>query len=1104
MHNRFQCKHLLRMAVGALLLTTGTIHAQGVFGAISGEVTDTTGAAIPNASVSVTNTATGVVVKLKTNGAGIYSASSLIPGPYRVEASTPGFKKGLIDNITLNVGGNPRESFQLQVGASSDVVEVTSQSPLLETQQSMLSQTITAEQFDNLPINGSSSGAGQDPWSLISLSAGVTQQKGVGGYAEDNARINGGRPRQDDYLLDGTSISQPTFGGPAITPSPDTVAEMQVVTNNFSAEYGRVSGGIISILTKSGTNKYHGSAYEFAQNSALDAKNYFQAPNTANLPFSYNEYGGTLGGAIRKNKLFYFVDYQGVRSSTQTPVTNLIVPNAAFRKGDLSAVSAPIINPATKVPYAGNQVPVSAIAAKLLDLYPVGNAGAAPGSVGSDYFNGTSQTLLRAARTNPRVDYDINSSNHLFGAFHYQGQTNTYASPFPTADSFTLTPNKAVTLGYTHIFSSTLVNDLRYGFDRRNPLRTTNGYGVSSPSDYGIVGLPACNLPQSNGKCGPPSISIGGYTSVGGGSSMLVEPASQNQVTDILTKTFGKNTLKLGGQYDKIAINNIQPNNLTGSFNFGYGVGTNNPFANFLVGYLSQSSVQVQSQYLHSTTSSAAVFAQDDYRLTPKLTLNIGVRWQYDPSWTEKNNQLVTFNPYTLAFQTNGTNGYARGSIETHWKEFAPRLGFAFSPVPNTVVRGGYGITFPGVLGHGRAGDGNPSPNILRTTNISAGTSLSALPTIQSPVANAPYTLDEAEYNVFTPYHQAPEYVQQYNLTVNQQLSPALVMGISYVGSHGVHLPTSYSYNLCQTSAAAITQSGAAASTQDGPYCAPGSYNALGGLYGDYVSTGYWGLSSSSYNALQAKLEKRPSANGLSFTTSFTWSKLIDDSSSDYAFGGLDVVGQDFYHRRSERSISSGDVPITLSFAPSYELPFGPGKKFATTGLIGKVLGGFRTNAIYTFTSGLPVGIYDGGYRYGNAARLIGTRPTLIGSPTLAHPTLAKYFNTAAFDWSGTYVSSSAALQPHGAANPAYAFGNWPRFGSVRSPRYNNLDLSLQRNFHVPLGEAARVRVQADAFDALNHPIFSAPDGTPDSTYGQITSTRGGPRVFQFSAHLTF
>ncbi len=1103
----FSCMLLL----AALFVTTALI-GQGLFGTISGIITDSSGAVIPGATVTVTNTQTNVSVTLQTNSAGVYNASNLNPGTYRVHAEANGFKAGVIDNVVLHVSENPKESMTLQVGQSAQSVRVVSESSFLPTQQSMLGQTISARQFQDLPIV--SGGAGQDAWGLEGLSAGVSQQVGQGGFAENNARINGGRPRMDSYLLDGTNVQAGVFGGPLVSPSPDTVAEMNVLTNNFSAEYGNVSGGVVTITTKSGTNHFHGSAFEFARNAALDAKDYFQAPNTPILPYSSNEYGGTLGGPIFKDKLFFFVDYQGVRTNQTTPVVHEVVPNAAFRSGDLSAVTTQLKNPQTGLPYANNQVPVSPIAKALLALYPAGNAGASP-TVGGDYWNGVISHSQAVARTNPRIDWSLTQRDHIFGVFHYTGSTLNTVSGFPDANSYASSPDKAVTVGWNHIFNSNLDNQVRYGYNSNPALRSTNGYGLFAPSDFGISGIPACNYKGSNGKCGPPTIAIGGFTGVGAGPGMLVQNQGTYQFIDNFTQTWGRQTLTYGGSISHAYIENIQPNQVAGDFVF-LGKNTGNPFGDFLTGYLAQSSVQVQNEYVHPQTWQDALYIQDDWKVTGTLTLNLGLRWQYDPSWTAPVGQLASFNPYTLLWKVNGTNGAARGAIQTHWKEFAPRLGFAWNPRNGLVIRGGYGITYPGVFSHGRAGDGYVSPNILANTPIPAGTNIANLPAVRLPNLTAPLTFTDAESGTYTPYRQGTQYFQQYNFTVDQQLGQTTDLRISYTGSHGVRLPVNRQYNLCQQSAAdiqadpsTIGHPDTGAGAQDGPYCGPGSFKALGGFEGDYVFPGYWGISSSVYNAMEVTLQKMYS-NGLSYLTTFTWSRLMDDSSSDYGgdgngIGSLDVYGQDFYHRSQERSVSAGDIPLNLQFAPTYELPFGTGKRFINHGWEGKAVGGWRLSGIYSLTSGPPVGINDGGFHYGSPARTIATRPTRVGDPHLSNRTLSQWFNTSAFDWSGTFVFSRNLQQLHGAANPLYAFGDQRRYSSiVRAPDYDNLDLSLQKETKLPWGSQTFLSLQGDAFDVLNHPIFAAPDGLANANFGQITAARGGPRILQLSAHLMF
>jgi hypothetical protein len=1092
---------LLAFVFSVLALRPQVTLAQGLFGTISGTVTDASGAVVPGATVKVTSANTHAVITLATNAEGVYVASSLNPGTYTIQAEAAGFKTAISKDIVVEVGANPRVNLTLQVGQSSETVSVVAESALLKTEQSNVNQMVTTEQLRDLPVQ---SGAGRSLWNLVPLSSGVTLQVGGGGYALDNMRINGGRPRMDDYLLDGTSVQAPVFGGPVVGPSVDSIQELNVQTNAFSAEYGKVSGGVISAVTKSGSNEFHGSAYEYVKNDSLNARDFFAA---SNLPLRFNEFGGTLGGPALKNKLFFFTDYQGIRASTSTPQVKQLVPSAAFRNGDLSALTAQLVNPATKLPYPGNQVPVSTIAKKLLEMYPAGNGGPS-GQPGVDYWNGTRTVTNPTNRFNPRVDWNAGANDRVFGVYHFQRSTLNSSTGFGGAlagTNFTNTSDYAVTAGWTHTFSPTLINDFRFGISHHSVLRTTNGYGVSGVADFGISGFPECKLPQSNGKCGAPTIGIGGYTQIGGGGSMLAEPSGQKQFSNIVTKVAGRHTVKIGGEIRRASIDNIQPNQLTGSFSFN-GSGTGHPFGDFLLGYLNTSSVQVQNDYLKVRGWADAAFVQDDFKVSPRLTINAGFRWQYDPSWTSPLQQIANFDPYSLKWEQNGINA-PEGAIDTHWKEFAPRVGFAWNPRGGFVVRGGYGITYPGYFGHGRGGDAAVSPNVLAKTTIPAGTYISNLPKFNMPNIGGALTTAQGSYAFYTPRKQSPTYVQQWNLTLEQQLSRSTIAQIAYTGSRGVHLPIQYNYNICQQSGANLAQFGSAAGNMDSPYCGAGNFAALGGFWNDYVYPGWWGISNSTYHALQMKLEKRYS-NGFAMLSNFTWSKLIDDSSSDWSgFGSLDAPGTDFYNRRNERSVSAGDVPLRLMVSPIYELPFGRGKKWLSEGAASQVFGGWRVSGIYTISSGEPVGVSDYGYNYCNAARMITVRPMMIGNPLPGgfRQSIDSWFNGSAFDWSGTCAYSSNLVQTAGSANPAYAFGDAPRFFSnVRAPRLNNLDFSLQKEIKLPLGEQGRLRFRADGFNVFNHTLFGYPQVYSSANFGKITSTRVSGRILQLGLHLYF
>lgn len=1112
------------LAIGGFSATQ--LVAQGLFGTIGGTITDTSGAVVPGAIVIVKNINTNVRITLTTGRDGNYTAANLNPGAYTVEASAKGFKSAVQSDITLQVDANLKVSLTLEIGSATQTVTVTGTNTLLQTQESSLSQTVDERQLSDLPLSGSA-GTGHSAYSLVPLSAGVTQQTGEGGYALDNARLNGGRPRMDDYLIDGTSTEQPTFGGPDANPSVDAVQELRVQTNDFSAEYGKVSGGVIEITTKSGTNNFHGTAYEYYQSDKLNANNYFS--NLDGIPIQpshFDEFGGTIGGPILKNKLFFFTDYQGVRAESSSTITGDVVPNDAFRSGDLSAfctagftggicnnAAQQLYNPANGyAPFLNNQVPVSPIAKSLGAVFPEGNGGTSPTVVGGELWNGISTSGTTVNRVNPRVDWFLGQRDHIFGVYHYE-TSHIPGNTVGWIDSanYTNNPVTTVTVGWSHTFSPNLLNDFHYGYDHRHPLRTTNGYGEAGPGDFGIQGIPACDYPGSNGKCGPPGVSITGFSGFGAGGAMLIEPAGYNEFLDSVTIVRGPHTLKFGGEVRRAAINNIQPNDVAGAFTFN-GNGTGNAYADFLIGYLASSSVQVQSNYLQVRTWADAAYAQDDWRIKQQLTLNLGLRWQYDPSWTSANNGLASFNPYNLTWTVNGLNGAPEGSIQTNWKEFAPRLGFAWNPRSGLVVHGGYGITFPGSLGHGRGGDGNPSPDILATTTIQPGTYISNLPAINQPDPTTPLTYALAEYSTYTPYHQSTPYSEMWNFTVQQQIGRQSALTLAYSGSHGVHLPVNYAYNLCQQSAASIAEYGNEIKngTVDSPYCGPGNITALGGFYGDYVYPGWWGLSSSVYNGLQVTLDKRYS-HGLALLTTFTWSKLLDDSSSDWSgFGSLDVYGQDFYHRAAERSVSAGDIPLRWLISPIYDLPIGPGHALLNHGIAGQALGGWRVSGIYTLSAGDPVGINDGGYLYCNPSMTDATRPMEVGNPRAGFTRgIGEWFNTNAFDWSGTCAYYSNLRDDSGSPDsgePSLSFGDTPRYSdNVRAPGINNLDASLQKDFGIPwLGEQARLRLQFDGFNFLNHPQFSPPVGTASAQFGQILGTRNSGRVVQLGAHLTF
>ena len=1099
--------------------------AQGLFGTISGVITDSSGAVVVGATVQLTHLDTNVTKTLTTNNAGVYSATSLNPGVYRVEASASGFKTAIVSAVTLEVNANPKVDLTLQVGEASETVDVTAEAPLLQTQQSNLGQTVTQRQIEQLPT-------GRNLFSLILLAAGTSQQAACDGCGNNgNLRINGDRPRTQDYILDGTTINAPVFGGQAVNPAIDSIQEFKVETNSLSAEYGKAGGGVITAVTKSGTNEFHGSGYYYNRNEKLNARNFFEDPAKPKNPFDQNEFGGTFGGPILQNKLFFFSDYQGIRSDGNSPVTGVVVPDAAFRSGDLSALctagfdgvgtcldaSQQIHYPGTSTLVPFNRIPageISPIAQEFLAVWPTSDTqGSNPGESLLSFnkpFNTTTN------RINPRIDYQVSQADQIFGVFHYQwGHSSSYPGDLvigPAGEQISRSKDYALTTGWNHTFSPTLLNNFRFGYMHRIGHRTNLGQGFASPADFGIQGIPDClsSVPDTadGTKCGTPGVSVAGFQGFGTGG-IIYEPATTLHISDNVMKLVGRHSLKVGAEFRRYSIDNYQPNNVAGSFSFS-GSQTANAFADFLFGAVNNGSVNVQNAMLSTRAWSYSLFIQDDFKLSPKLTLNLGLRWQYDQSFREVHNGLAFFNPYTAEWEQFGVNA-PDTPFDPSRKQFGPRIGFAWNPVSSFVVRAGYGIMFPAAVGHGRAGDGEPGRNLLANTPIPAGTNWSNLPQITNPdpsAITAPIPVNSnVSFAPWAPRKQTPTYVQLWNLTLEKQLGSSTVAQVAYVGSRGTHLPINYAYNICQQTPESTAQFGFDATTS--PYCPLAAERVLAAgasLFDLVVVPGYWGLSNSVYHSMQAKFERRFSGS-FSLLANFTWSKLIDDSSSDWGgFWSLDVLGQDFYNRRAERSVSAGDIPARLTVAPIVELPFGAGKRWLNSGVASQVLGGWRASAIYTLSSGSPFGILDNSYGYCNAAHTLSNRPMIVSSPLPSgfNQTVERWFDTSAFDFSGN-CPAPGLLTPTGPFDTNKAFGDAPRYFSyIRNPSVNNLDFSVQKDFKLP-GEQTRLMFRADFFNLPNHPQFAEPVGDLlNSSFGRITRTAINSRTVQLGLHFYF
>src|SRR5712692_6350205 len=667
----------------------------------------------------------------------------------------------------------------------------------------------------------------------------------------------------------------------------------------MSAEYGKAGGAIVIAVSKSGTNQFHGSAYEYNRNQKLDAKDYFVDPGKPKNPFTYDEFGGSIGGPIIKGKLFFFTDYEAIRSHGSQPLSGVLVPDAAFRGGDLSALcpegftsgvcnnsAHQVFFPGTSTPVPNNMITsISPASQALLAIWPTSTTTVGPGvdslTIGSPSSNSFN-------RFNPRVDLNLSQNDHIFGAFHtdYGTSFGYDIIVWPAGRQIGRRKQYASTLGWTHTFNPTTLNEFRFGFTHRIGDRTPFGVGAESPSTFGISGIPNClsSVPDTSSgtKCGTPGVTINGYNSISNGG-MLYEPASTFHFSNTLSKLVGRHSIKVGAQFDHYSIDNYQPNGVVGGFSFtgaqtsGGITGAGNALADFLFGTMDGgSSVQVQNEFVSSRAWSYAAFLQDDFKLTAKLTLNLGVRWQYDQSFHETHHGDAYFNPYTGHWEQFGVNGTPDTTLDPSKLQFEPRVGFAWNPRGGFVVRGGYGIMHPGFVGHGRAGDGQPGPNLLATTPLAAGTTWDSPLSVTSPnpsAITAPIPVNtDVSFSSWAPRKQTPSYTQLWNFTIEKQFGANTIAQVGYVGSKGTHLPVNYAYNICQQSPESLAAAGWNATIS--PYCSA-TAAAEAGIWNLVENPGWWGLSSSIYHSLQAQFDHRFS-HGFSLLANFTWSKLID------------------------------------------------------------------------------------------------------------------------------------------------------------------------------------------------------------------------------------
>lgn len=1156
----------LRVLCAMLLIPMLPMYAQQQMASLTGRITDTSGASVSGAQVTITDMERGTKVVVTSDENGDYTVPQIPPAEhYMLTVNKAGFKETIQPDVVLQVAQSAKIDVIMALGAVTETVNVSAAPPQLDTQTSSLGQVITGQTVEALPLNGRST------FRLIALTPGVTFQRSAFGQFGDvpvnstwdtNFTINGGRAQSNEVLIDGVPSSAGFFNQITTLPIVDETQEFKVESNNLSAIYGRYSGGAINVTTKSGTNGFHGDLFEFIRNDALDANEWFnKAAGGARNPFRMNQFGGTVGGPVSiphfysgRDRTFFFFAYQGTRRTQGSTFTGT-VPTAAQRAGDFSALcktfnsagvctsGTQIYNPfsynsttKTRAPFAFNQIPSNLfdpVALKMQTYFPLPNAGG-PNALTKNFIS-LSPTILSQDVYSGRVDQNVTKNYHVSGRYAFSTtpltQPNVYnnvASTGASAVGTTTFRNQSFALDNVYQVSPTLLLNTNYGFARWFQSRQTRSYGF----DNNTLGFPA-NMVQAITIPMFPAVNIGGGYSGLANQSYLSNGNDSHAVLVSVTKLLGKHSLTFGVDGRMHRINFFSVANSAGTYSFAIAqtqgpVPTTatggNAYASFLLGFGSSGSFPIGSGS-ELQDFYGAVYAQDDIRLTQRLTVNVGVRYDSESAYTDRHNQLNYFDSTItsptrnasfpnlaggLVFADTGTTG--RTVYTRQHGNVGPRVGFAFSPQPTTSVRGGFGISyapleissnavgfvsnlgFSSSTGWNTSNDNGVTPANLLSNPFPQGFSA---PTGKS--LGAATQLGQA-ITVWT--HNPPTpYSMQWNFDVQQQFPASVLLDVGYSGSRGEHLTGTFDRNTLDPRYMALGSGlNTSVSNPFRPFVQIGtlsnptvSQRQLLLPYPQFLSVvevnNPWG--DSNYHSLQMKLVKRMSG-GLSLLASYTWSKLISNANAqDAPIGPSDNTGvQDYYDLRAERSVSELDQPQNFVLNSVYELPFGHGKLWfaKVPALMNVFVGGWKVTSILTEQSGFPLTLSAAGVGGGTRPNLVpGISPQIQGNRSNQQRVQA-WFNTAAF------------VTP-----PSYSFGTVRRtFTEVRGPGISNLDASLEKFTKF---ERLDTEFRVELFNVTNTPHFSMPDmARQDAAFGAISSTVLSPpqREMQLALKINF
>ncbi len=1091
-----------RKAACMLAIIVSTVFASAQVnstGTISGRVTDAQGAVIGGTTVSIVEQQTNVETKLTTNSAGFYSAGFLKPGIYSIRISANGFESALSSGLTLQVGQVLNQDFSLKVGQVTETVSVSTGAPLLNTESGELGNVISHEPVAQLPLNGRN-------FSQLALLVPGVNSGSVGGVratgggnetqrAGTSITANGARGSFNLYMINGIQNVDQSVGTAKVFPNLEDIQEFKVQIGNSDAQFA-AGGAVVNVITRSGNNGIHGSAFEFFRNSALDARGYFDASKPT---FQQNQFGASIGGPIKRDKLFFFTDYQGLRTHT-APTGIGSVPTAAMRAGNFQGF-ANIYDPATYDPttrtrtqFVNNQIPTSRfdpVALNLMQILPMPNL---PGNANNFRFNNL--MVNKQNQYDVRIDYVISPKDSMFAQF----TSGTADLTFPNtpvkingafnplafasgagvgANRINHAPSMQATLQETHVFSSELVNEFALGYTRFDLRVNPLDWGYNTARELGLQGANTVSNADGSGMA---SLSISGFTGYSASFQPEIVPQNTIQISDNLMLNYGAHAFRLGfsGVHNNFGFNQLQAPSGALTFSGAY---TNNGtssggsgFADYLLGLPVNSSKSILPQGMPFVSyTDFGAYAQDTWRITQRLTAVLGLRYDLFTSPIDRMNRMSNFVPDggKISQVAGGTGkvvlaeqgGYSRGIIQTRKLNLTPRVSLAYKVAPKVVVRGAFGAYFFDEQGTGSSARLFLNYPFAQSFSTACSSSAPCLST-STGIPLAP-SASNVPVVVYFPLENPTPYVNQWNLTLENQVTDSLVVRGSYVGSKGTQLGIAINENV--------------------PIPGPGSIQA-NSPYPAYSTIQSWeNRGVSSYNALQLSAEQRP-WHGLQYLAAYTWSRSIDEGSGGNSSSSESRINvQNPRNLAANYGLSDFDHRHRFSLSPIYQLPFGRGRHYASTvnGFVDGVIGGWDLTGIVTLQSGSPFSVNMSS----NASLNTGTflRPNRIcnGNKSGNQRTLAAYYDTSCF------------------VNPAqYTFGNTGR-NILIGPSYQTIDAGLHKDFRIT--EALGVQFRAEFFNLLNSANFGMPNNSIGSAAaGKISSLAVGATARQMQFALRF